>query len=218
MKILTLALFAEGGSDRRFLDPLLVRLVEEYARSQRVIVGVSETIVAIGQRSREVEKVGQEICDKSAVVDLVMIHADQGGRGQQRRLASRSCAYCDAASTVCAFPRARCVIVAPQKEIEAWVLADPEAVLGALGLSRAPAGVNLPINGRFAEGVTDPKELLIDLISRARGRRRGTRPAEIFGRVAQEMNLTLLRAAESFRAFEHDFLIGVEQALCLETD
>ena len=132
---------------------------------------------------------------------LTFIHADTGGTNQARTLASRSVAYCARMHDVCDFTPARCVLIRPRHETEAWALADPEAVRGALGYKGSPADLGLPKNARAAERLPDPKETLRAALQRLGGSRRRDVDA-ILPAIAQRQSINALRRAPSFVEFE----------------
>jgi len=60
----------------------------------------------------------------------------------------------------CELRRERCVLLRPASMMEWWALADPKAVLDALGYRGAPAELGLPGGAEQAEVHPDPKGCL----------------------------------------------------------
>ena len=85
--------------------------------------------------------------------------------------------------------------------MEAWALADPDAVLRALGYSGSAAAIGLPRDGREAERLADPKETL-DLAVRRVTKNRRRRGHTLLPAIAQRQMIDALRQAPSFRDFE----------------
>lgn len=201
---LSLALFAEGTSDHDYLEPILVRSIEDIAaRESRRTIDLSQTVIRLSAGARDVDRVSAEICkgmENPPPFHIVFIHADTGGRAVERTLAQRSAAFCEAAQHACGWPCDRCVIVAPRHETEAWVIADPDAVAATLGVTR-PERLRLPADARAAERLADPKARLEQALSLvSRGRRR--RVEDLYPSIAQRQDLAKLRVSESFAAFE----------------
>ena len=124
-----------------------------------------------------------------------------GGRSQATRLNSRSTVYCEEMSEMCGFPHSRCVTLTPRHTMEAWALADPEAVLRALGYTGSATDIGLPRDGREAEGIADPKATL-DLAVRRVTNNRRRRGHSLLPAIAQHQRIDALRQAPSFRDSE----------------
>lgn len=201
---LSLALFAEGTSDHEYLEPILVRSLEDIAaREGRRAITLSQTVIRLSTGARDVASVAAEICagmGNPPPFHIVFIHADTGGRSTERSLAQRSASFCRAARDACGWRCDRCVIVTPRHETEAWVIADPAAVAATLGVARA-GKLGLPADARVAEKLPDPKAVLEQVLGQvARGRRR--RVEDLYSSIAQRQDLAKLRVSRSFAAFE----------------
>ena len=97
---------------------------------------------------------------------LCFIHSDMGGRNLELTLEARSVSYCECMERLCGWPPARCIVISPRKETEAWMVTDSLAVTSALGYRDAPGSIGLPATPREAEGLADPKATLAKAISR----------------------------------------------------
>jgi hypothetical protein len=200
---LAYALFVEGNSDAQYFAILLRRAIEDFVlRHGRVPVEMPESPLPLGQNGRSVNAVATEACGSRETFHLLFIHADRGGSGQAGALPRRGQAYCRRINEMCGIPPRRCVVVAPRHETEAWVLADPSAVMNALGYRGLPGTIGLPVNAGAAEALVDPKATLNDAIAHVRGRRRAEPAGTLFAAVAQRQSLDALRHAPSYREFE----------------
>ena len=169
----------------------------------RVPVEVPEVAaLRLGKGGRSIDDVASAACDSRDAFHLLFIHADRGGRAQERGLAARGREYCRRAHEICAFPLRRCVVIAPRHETEAWVLADPEAVMEALGYRGRPEDIGLPGDAQVAERLVDPKRTLNDAIAQVRGRRRAEPAGAFFTAIAQRQSLDALRRSPSYTEFE----------------
>lgn len=79
---LSLALFAEGTSDYEYLEPILVRSLEDIAaREIRRTIDLSQTVIRLSAGARDVDRVSAEICAGMAnppPFHIVFIHAADG--------------------------------------------------------------------------------------------------------------------------------------------
>ena len=205
MTYLSWSAFYEGPTDALYFDVLLPRLMEEALLVEGV--GHSDIPVApaigLGKNGRTVDAVAAELCESKDAFQLVFIHADAGGAGLAQGLATRSTAYCEKALELCQWPPVRCVTVTPRHETEAWILADPHAVVAALGYARDAEELGLPANAHAAEHLIDPKAVLLEAILRVRGRNRRTgAAAQLFPAIAQRQGIQRLRESNSFAEFE----------------
>lgn len=118
---------------------------------------------------------------------------------------------------MCAFPPSRCVTLTPRHMMEAWALADPDAVLRALGYRGSAADIGLPRDGREAEGLADPKATL-DLAVRRVTNNRRRRGHTLLPAIAQRQTMDALRQAPSFRDFESQLQAALRTLGTLRTD
>ena len=196
--------FYEGESDRAYFEALLPRLMEEIALSEGnkpVTIPVAPA-VQLGKKGREVRQVATEICASSNAFHVVFVHADAGGRALEAGVDQRSVAYCQAAQAMCGWDPARCIVLKPRHETEAWVLADSGAVTAALGYSGSPRDLGLPNTPAAAERLVDPKLTLATAVEAAQGRKARRGGSQVFGTIAQTQSFASLRGSRSFREFE----------------
>jgi hypothetical protein len=103
----------------------------------------------------------------------------------------------------------------PGHETEAWILADPQAVIAALGYVGLPESIGLPANANEAERLSDPKIVLATAVNKVRGRRRPFDAKQIFPAIAQRQSLDMLRQATSFAEFETGLLAALIDLGCV---
>ncbi|MES2270838.1 MAG: hypothetical protein V4533_08145 [Pseudomonadota bacterium] len=204
MTFVSWAAMHEGPTDRAYFDLLIPALMEDLVRRRgtRNVTVPQSPAISMGKAGRTVDAVASEICGEQDAFHVVFVHADTGGRALEANMGSRSEAYRQAAFELCGFPLVRCVIIAPRHETEAWMLADRDAVGGALGYRGDLAELGLPADARQAEKLVDPKQVLANAISQVRGRRSASNVHQIITAIAQRQNFTRLRTAQSFQAFE----------------
>lgn len=200
---LSWAAYYEGPSDRIYFDILLPRVMEEIllAESTREVTVPSMPAMYLGLRGREIDQVAQEACDNQEAFDLLFIHTDTGGRALATGVDDRGIAYCEKIHRQCNGRPDRCVVLAPRHETEAWALADPDAVVGALGYKGGPSALGLPVDAAEAERL-DPKGVLEEACRRVQRRRARRGSSQMFSSIAQIQSLTALRRSTSFQSFE----------------
>lgn len=205
MTYLPWAAFCEGPSDHAYFEVLLPRLMDEISRidGQRNVV-IPDSPVAVKAADRSGEAVAAEICKNADAIRIVFVHADTGGRAAEDTLHARSHRFCELANERCGWSLDQCVVIAPRHETEAWVLADADAVLDALGYAGSAADLGLPSTAALAEALPDPKGILSAAIDEVVGRRRRPGPSLYFARIAQAQSIDALRRSRSFRQLETD--------------
>lgn len=218
MTYVSWAAFHEGNSDGLYFGVLLPRLMESIVSEQGVRHSDIPSVPAVmlGRNGRTLDNVAAEICEARDAFQVVFIHADTGGRSLQKGLSQRSSAFCERAFELCAWPQTRCITVTPRHETEAWILADPEAVMDSLGYRGKPADIGLPIDATAAERLADPKATLEAVMKQVSGRRRRTaRVEQLFPAIAQRQSIEALRASASFREFEAKLLNCLADLGCI---
>ena len=200
---LAYALFCEGTSDFAYFEVLIPRLIDSIVSDLGICpVDRPDTpTLRLGRPNRTVEAVAMEACRAKDAIHLAFIQADTGGRNQEGAGDARSAAYCAKMHEICEFPQPRCVLLRPRHETEAWVLADPNAVLEALGHRGPAACLGLPGNPREAERYQDPKSCLDSALRRVTNNPR-RQARTLLPAIAQRQSIAELRRSASFRDFE----------------
>lgn len=217
MTYLSWAAYYEGSSDKDYFDVLLPRVMEELTRTEgtRPVTIPPTPAMHLGRSGRDVEAVAQEACENEEAFHILFIHADHGGRGLEAGLDSRGAAYCRAMHKLCGREPARCVIVSPRHEMEAWALSDPEAVTEALGYKKPPSNLGLPSNAAEAERLTDPKAVLDAAVRLVQGRRSRRGGTSLLPAIAQRQSISVLRGMQSFKLFESGLRTCLSSLGCL---
>ena len=200
---LAYALFCEGPSDFAYFEVLIPRLIDAIVSDLGILpVDRPDTpTLRLGQPDRTVESVAMEACRAKDAIHLAFIHADTGGRSQEGVVDARSTAYCRKMHEICDFPQPRCVLLRPRHETDAWVLADPTAVLEALGYRGSAADLGLPDNPGEAERYQNPKSCLDSALRRVTNNPR-RQARTLLPAIAQRQSIAELRRSASFSDFE----------------
>jgi hypothetical protein len=215
MIYLSWAVLYEGDTDAAYFDLLIPRLMDEIVMVHGTRHANIPTAPALRLRRQAVGNVAKEACQARHAFYLMFIHADTGGRNVEAGMEERSSAYCEAMHKLCELPPVRCITISPRHETEAWILADSEAVMSALGYNGSPDSIGLPVNAAQAERLSDPKAVLSRAVGQVRGRRRNFDVKQIFPAIAQRQSFTALREARSFTVFEANLLAALTDLGCI---
>ena len=215
MTYISWAALYEGTSDQRYFDIILPRMMEDLIIRRGVRnTTVPQSPALVLQRGNSAS-VAAQICESRDSFHVIFIHADTGGRSLEEGIGPHGPDFCDSAAQLCNWPPQRCIVIAPRHEVEAWVLADGEAVCAALGYNGAPSGIGLPGTPAAAQSLVDPKAVVVAAIKKVRGRRKNFDSSQIFASVAQQQKLSLLRSLTQFRDFEAKTVLVLQSLGCL---
>ena len=136
--------------------------------------------------------------------DLLFVHRDAEGEPRERRVEEIETALAEVAT----WDRGRTVAVVPERMTEAWLLIDEAALRSAAGDPRGTEPLSMPAAQQL-EGLSDPKEILHELLRTASGltgrRRRKFRMKQAVHRVAAGIqDFSPLRELSAFRALEQE--------------
>lgn len=212
MHYLSLALYAEGPTDTRFLSPLLLRLCRDLClRHQRQLVDVAEDVMALADATgvKDAPRAERIAAAGRAAVgawNILFVHSD--GEGDPARVLRERVQPGLSALRAEALPRTECVPVVPIRETEAWTLVDGEALRQVFGTTLSDADMALPAAGRAVEGITDPKAVLDAAFqaTQPNGRRARAGAAAMLHLLGERVSLQRLREIPSFRTLESDLL------------
>lgn len=206
------AFLGEGPSDARFLEPLLLRLVQDCLSDAPVPVEVQTSFFPLRPRSRGRNAVAEAVRAVGDAFDILFMHAD--GKGQPVEAVRR---HIDPireflANEAAAGPR--CIAVVPVHETEAWALADGDAIRDVLGTTRTDVDLGLPPLPEI-ERLPDPKRLLDEICARARGRQGRFRESAPLAVLGERVGLPSLRRLFAFQRAEAELRTALRDLGCL---
>ena len=199
MIYLRAGLYAEGPSDYELLLRLIPRILDALGAS--LFPGACEVGETLGidaparhRSKKRADRIAAAIQENVDLCELFVIHSDGGGDPEAAR---RACVEPGVAVARVARPERPLIAVpcVPVREIEAWLLADPEPFRRLLGRAVSPA---LPAD---PEHDLDPKATLQRILVDG-GARRGRELVYAF--IGENVELLALRALPAYRAFEDD--------------
>ena len=202
--------FAEGRTDYDFLLPLLDRLLDALAASMfpgNYEIGATIGIDAPrGTEGGRAEKIAAAIRDAWEECTVFVVHSDGAGDPDEAR---RTCVApgLDAARGAMSDRAVVAAACVPVREIEAWMLTDPEVFRTLLG---GAAELTYPAD---PEREIDPKRTLRRLLDEGGARRAPERLYALFG---ERVRLGTLRALPAFRAFEAELVAALQEVARLQ--
>jgi hypothetical protein len=211
---LQLALLAEGSSDHRFLPRILHKLTIDLcsARATRPIEVADEVFdltalrISAGTKMEDrAERTRKILLDAARSFNILFIHADGGGDPQAVR-ASQFEPWADWTKGQDVLQESRPVAVIPIREMEAWSLADGDALRIAFGTVLSDEELGLPVRSRDVETISDPKKALEAVHTRVIGRRRRKkeRTTTFLSAIGERIRLDRLRQIPAFEVLERD--------------
>ena len=204
MRWLGTALYAEGPTDSRFLQPLLQRACAQMCLTECTApVEVSDVLDLQPLPDTHGQSRGQRIVAAALEArdawSILFIHADADG-DQGRAIQER---VEPARTLLQAEWGAHSVAVVPVRMTEAWVLADFQALKSSFGTTMSEQELGLA--DAVAHGpdrLTDPKATLEAAFRASLGKRRSRSVATYFGLIGETASFVELRKLDAYRRME----------------
>lgn len=211
MRHLGLALFREGPTDQRFLNPLLRRCVEDICLNksdESIEVG---DVLELRSPERVINKnretmILQAAKDAIGAYDILFLHTDGQGdpiAARRERIEPAERRITEELSSMAG----RTVAVVPVRETEAWAMADGEAIRQTFGTHLSDIDIGVPSRPRGVESIPDPKSALNQAYRTVIGRRKRRRsPVYLLETLGERTSLSKLRQVPAFQRFETELL------------
>lgn len=209
MRYLGLALFAEGRTDHSFLVPLLRRLTDEVCR-RRVTepVEVSNVLSLTSRSPSSEESRVDRILEAARLAwpqwHILFVHADANGDAKRSR-SERVEPGLRALRQQFEDHQGFGVGVVPVRMTEAWLLADGDALRGALGFKLTDEELGVPVSPKDVESFSDPKSVFTSACRQHR-RSRGPHPTVYLPRLGETASLEILAEVPAFRRLQDDLV------------
>jgi hypothetical protein len=204
----SIALYREGNSDDYFLPPLIRRTTEQLVGSRaRYDIDIQD-IMVVNERERIVGPYNQRVIRAAEIAygyDILVLHQDADNRLPDQALRD----FAEARDHVHACQQPVCVHLAPLipiKMIEAWILADADAVLAVTKSHVAKSNLGLPDQPHQVEAIEQPKLALKKAINIAHGKRKRNQLSTklLFTELAEIIDLDVLVKVPSYHRFKTD--------------
>ena len=207
IRFLLAVLVCEGVSDEWFLPVLLQRAIQRLCNEGRAEVQVEvEVVVADHQRPLTII----DALGRVPRFEILLYHHDGAPTVTAKSKID------EVRRAVTAARREPFVAVVPVRETEAWLLADHEALIGAVGPQALPLLLAEAPRAGAVEGLADPKKTLNAVIEAAAGRRASGRKLQadrpdIYADVATNLDLDRLRQVPSFQRWWDEMAQALEK-------
>lgn len=211
MTTLVTALYAEGRSDERFLPRIIQRTAADLLgqHSQRVVDVLEPTLLRPDESGSRADSI-LSVARKAAGYHILFVHADADAPTRHRAYAERiepglrEIALVREQERVCS----DLVPVIPIQAVEAWLLADGDALREVIGSDLSLHDLGVPQAVTAIEGLTNPKQTLQEIVSRALAnrprRRRHLNLGELYEPLANQVSLSRLAQLTAFSHFTDD--------------
>lgn len=215
MRTLTLAFFGEGTTDYRFLPGIIQRTAEKLlSQSGAPDVEVLPPIPIDDVDAEDGAHKLLAVAKACAGMDMLIVHLDADTRTVQVARAER---FKPGHDLVQIEPTEVCrdlVALIPVKNIEAWLLSDPDAFREKVGSHLTDQELGIPSHPHQVEGVPDPKQAYRDAVRTAltnRGRRRTVSPGEYYEPLSQAIDLERLERVPAYQTFRDELERALRQ-------
>jgi hypothetical protein len=223
--VLGLALSTEGPTDQVFLAPIIRRLAEELLQiyisvkepDREIVLTSVRDLYTLGRgfdgniynRLRGAAPIGAQ------QYELIFVHGDGAGDWNAMRTNVIQ-PKIDAISEVMD-SEARYVRVIPIREMEAWAIADGEALRRAYKVTIGDNELQIPRPARTVERVLDPKACLREIGETCLGRRRARAlGVPVFlSLIGEHAAFTTLRNIPSFARFYEEMKVALEEIISI---
>lgn len=205
MRTISLALYAEGTTDYRFLPVVIQNAVENilFSNNSPDIAVVEPTLIT-GIKERTEENKILAAAKAAQGVHILFIHMDGDTKTlteiKEERFYPFEKSIKESSGRLCR----DLVPVIPIKNIEAWLTCDYEAFCQAVGTHATPEILGIPLNPRLVESLADPKHTFKEALRIAHSlRRKKSRydPGEYYEILGRTIKLESLMRVPAFRAF-----------------
>jgi hypothetical protein len=205
MKTLSLALYAEGTTDYRFLAIVIQSAVEKILFEHQCpdIAVVEPTLIMDVEGHTESDKIFSA-AQNAQGAHLLFVHLDADTRTVERAKAER---FYPGQNRVVSSNDSVCkdlVPVVPVKNIEAWLVSDYEAFCKVVGTKASERELGLPSHPRLVESLPDPKRTFREALRIAHSMRRkrsNYHPGEYYELLARTIKMESLLKVPAFKIF-----------------
>lgn len=203
MKTLTVALYAEGPTDYRFLPVIFQRTAERILCNSRASdVEVLEPILlgkVIGDT--EEEKV-LKAAEKAYGMHALAIHFDADYSNITRTLQNRFNKGLQAVISTHLIVCKDLIPIIPVRNIEAWLLCDYDAFCRVVGTRLTANELGIPNQPKMVENLSDPKQVYRNAVRKAlQVRGKSGNPGDYYERLGREISLDNLAILPAFQVF-----------------
>jgi hypothetical protein len=206
MGVLVLALYVEGPSDAHFLPAIIQRTAKNLIDQYRQDIDVSEPIVISIEKQRKREDCILNAAKEACGFHALIVHSDADDktpdRAYKERIEPGFNRVLYSTEKVCK----ELIPVIPVQMIEAWMLADYNALRGTIGTNASSEKLGLPARPALVERDANPKHTLNEIMRKANANRSHRHQKIDINRryelLARNIDLDVLALVPSYREFK----------------
>jgi len=200
-------MIGEGTTDYQFLPPVLRQATWDMCvHEARGEVEIPMDVLSLeGDRTQRTfpERVVAAAKRHQGAFNLLFIHTDGSGNPDHAYQYVVQPAI-QALMTDRGSADIRALGVVPVREMEAWAIADGNAIRAVYGTTLSDEQLGIPDRTRDVEAIPDPKQKLLEVLENALPRRSKRRRPIHLRAIGERVSLTVLRGIPSFQRFETD--------------
>jgi hypothetical protein len=216
VRYIGLALYAEGPTDYRFLQPLLQRLCNQLCAVEATVPVDFSEVEPLDHPTDAKDLPRYARVVQAAVLhrgawQILFVHGDGGGNPQVARAELVTPAI--DALRVLFGDDGYGVAVVPVRETESWALQDGDALRSVFGVTLPNEALGLPASAKAVEATIDPKAVLeaAFLATQPSSRRRKAGVAPLFNALGEQVSLERLQELPSVRALVADLRAALRE-------
>jgi hypothetical protein len=222
--MLVLGLFAEGRTDESFLPIIIQRTAKELLslHGHPEIDVLLPNVMSKPSSTSILEECILHAAHEAYGHHALIVHSDADDRGYKQTLVERFHPGYERVQRARISENNVCehlVPIIPVRMLEAWMLADSDALCHMMGTkvkkqaSKLPAILGIPAKAKLVESETDPKDTLNNAIKRAypgQSRVWGSIRGRLYEELAFKISLDRLYQVPSYQQFTHDLTTALK--------
>jgi Domain of unknown function (DUF4276) len=215
MNALVLGLYAEGRTDERFL-PIIIQRTTQRILDQHDRMDIDAQPVLVIKKSLRCSSLEQCILQAARAAcgySVLVVHSDGDDRSYKQTLQER---FYPGYGLVQQTEEDICkslVPIVPIRMVEAWMLADPEALQKAMNTTLGIRTLRVPAKAKLVESITYPKETLHQVVQKVhpgQPRRWSRAKSELYETLAPIISLDRLNQVPSYKQFVADLTVALK--------
>ena len=208
MGTLSLALYCEGSTDKRFLTPVITKTSREVLNTyQQIQIEVLPIHIIETEKRRQREAI-LSAARQARGYHALIIHADADDpepyKARSERFEPGYALVQQVQEDICK----DLLPIIPVQAIKAWMLADHELLLEEIGTRMRPDELNIPTKANLVEAISKPKQRLRQAVQLAyASRRKRQRDIDIdflYEPLGERIRLERLNSVSSYNQFVHE--------------
>ena len=215
MNVLVLGLYAEGRTDERFLPVVIRRTAQQILNlhDRMDIEAQDPIIIRKNSNTPTLDQCILQAAQQAYNYDALVVHSDGDDRDHKQTLHERFYPGYELVQRTEGYFCKQLVPIIPIRMVEAWMLADPEALKKVMKIRADLRTLGVPEKAKLVESVTYPKETLSQVIQKVypgQPHLRSQIKAELYEKLAPVISLDRLNQVPSYKQFVSDMTVTLK--------